>query len=222
MEYRVIRSSRRTVAIHITPEGGVEVRAPYRVPVSFIEELIHSKAAWIEEKTAAQRQRQMEKQAFALKEGTQLLLWGRPVTIALRQELGKPLLNDGLLLMPSAAEEAQRRTLVETFYREVAHEKLPERVKIWSTITGLCPAVVHITGAKTRWGSCSGKNSVNFSWRLVTAPPAAVDYVVLHELCHLVHHDHSPAFWALVSHWMPDYKARKALLREIQDAALLL
>ena len=79
---------------------------------------------------------------------------------------------------------------------------------------GLTPAGVRITGAQKRFGSCSGQNRLCFSWRLMLYPPEAIDYVVVHELAHIHHHNHGPAFYALVEQYMPDYRQRQALLRQ--------
>ena len=77
----------------------------------------------------------------------------------------------------------------------------------------LVPAGIKITSARTRFGSCSGKNSICFSWRLMLYPPEAIDYVIVHELAHIRHHDHSPAFYALIEQYLPDWKARMKLLK---------
>ena len=95
-----------------------------------------------------------------------------------------------------------------------AKEYLPMRVDYWSGIMGLTPMGLKITSARTRFGSCSGKNSLCFSWRLMMAPPEAIDYVVVHELAHIRHHDHSPAFYALIERYMPDWRERMKLLKE--------
>ena len=87
-----------------------------------------------------------------------------------------------------------------------AKEYLPMRVDYWSGIMGLTPTGLKITSARTRFGSCSGKNSLCFSWRLMQYPPEAIDYVVVHELAHIRHHDHSPAFYALIERYMPDWR----------------
>lgn len=94
-----------------------------------------------------------------------------------------------------------------------AKEILPKKLKYYSELTGLYPASVKVTGARTRFGSCSGKNAVCFSYLLMRYPDEAVDYVVLHELCHIKHHNHSKHFWALVEKYMPDYKQRQSLLK---------
>lgn len=95
-----------------------------------------------------------------------------------------------------------------------AKEYLPMRVDYWSGIMGLMPTGLKITSARTRFGSCSGKNSLCFSWRLMQYPPEAIDYVVVHELAHIRHHDHSPAFYALIERYMPDWRERMKLLKE--------
>ena len=95
-----------------------------------------------------------------------------------------------------------------------AKEYLPMRVDYWSGIMGLTPTGLKITSARTRFGSCSGKNSLCFSWRLMQYPPEAIDYVVVHELAHIRHHDHSPSFYALIERYMPDWRERMKLLKE--------
>lgn len=97
--------------------------------------------------------------------------------------------------------------------RRMAKEILPKKVEFFSSVTGLKAANVKITSAKTRFGSCNGQNSICFSLYLMRYPESAVDYVVLHELAHTKHHDHSKRFWALVEKYMPDYRQRRALLK---------
>ena len=95
-----------------------------------------------------------------------------------------------------------------------AKEILPPKVEHYAALLGVRPAGITITSARTRFGSCSGKNRLSFSWRLMDYPEEAIDYVVVHELCHIRHHDHSPAFYAFIASVMPDHKARRALLRK--------
>ena len=95
-----------------------------------------------------------------------------------------------------------------------AKELLPQRVAFYSEKMGLKPQRISITKAKTRFGSCSSKKTISFSCFLLLYPPEAVDYVVVHELAHIRHHDHSPAFYDQVARVLPDYKARQRLLKE--------
>ena len=90
---------------------------------------------------------------------------------------------------------------------------LPQRVAYYSERMGLCPTKVRITGARTRFGSCSSQGHICFSWRLMQYPPEAIDYVVVHELAHLRYMNHGAEFYALIARYLPDWKARRALLR---------
>ncbi len=94
-----------------------------------------------------------------------------------------------------------------------AGEYIPARVAYYSQIMGVTPAGVKITSAQKRFGSCSGKNSLCFAWRLMLYPPEAIDYVVVHELAHILHHNHSPKFYNCIAKYMPDYRERAALLK---------
>ena len=98
-------------------------------------------------------------------------------------------------------------------YQKKATEWLPGRVAYFAEIMGVEPTGIRITNAQKRFGSCSPKNSLCFSLLLMGYPDDAIDYVVVHELAHIIHHDHSPRFWATVATYMPDYKHRQALLR---------
>ena len=99
-------------------------------------------------------------------------------------------------------------------YISLAKERIPSKAAHFGSIMGLSPAGITITGAKTRFGSCRAKNRLCFSWRLMQYPEKAIDYVVVHELAHLVHKNHGKQFYVLIESVMPDYKERKKLLRE--------
>lgn len=102
----------------------------------------------------------------------------------------------------------------EEALRQKARQVIGQRVEFYSRLMGLTPAGVRITGAQKRFGSCSSKNSLCFSWRLMQYPPQAVDYVVVHELAHIRHPNHSRDFYRLVEQYLPDYRQREAMLRD--------
>ncbi len=110
--------------------------------------------------------------------------------------------------LPPEPTEEEKQELIRR-----AKELLPERVAHYSAVMGLTPTGITVTGAQKRFGSCSGKNRLCFSWRLMRYPQEAIDYVVVHELAHIRHKDHSKAFYALIATVLPDYKEREALLR---------
>ncbi len=169
MTYEIVRSRRRTVALEVTREGRVLVRAPLRMPQGEIERFVASHAAWLEKAQAK---------------------------VAARQAAHPPL------------TEQETAAL-----RQRAKELLPDRVAHYAAIMGVTPTSVKITSARTRFGSCSGKNGICFSLYLMQYPEEAIDYVVVHELAHICHHDHSPAFYAEVAKVLPDYKERMKLLK---------
>ncbi len=113
----------------------------------------------------------------------------------------------------AAAAARQVTPEEEARLRALAAEIIPARVAHYSKRMGLVPTGVRITGARKRFGSCSSKNSLCFSWRLMQYPPEAIDYVVVHEIAHIRHHNHSAAFHALVAQVLPDHRERRALLR---------
>lgn len=98
-----------------------------------------------------------------------------------------------------------------------AKRVLGEKLEYWARIMGVCPSGMRITSAKGRFGSCSGKNSICFSWRLMLYPEDAIDYVVVHELAHILHKNHSAAFHDCVAQVLPDHKKRRALLKTLPE-----
>lgn len=170
MNYQLIRSARRTVALEIDRKGQVIVRAPQRMPQAQIDDFFEAHQTWLRTHLEQQQAR----------------MAAHPEPDARQQQL----------LVDRAAEI------------------LPQKVAYYGQIMGLKPTGITITGARTRFGSCSPQNRLCFSWRLMEYPEEAIDYVVVHELAHLVHRNHGPAFHALVGSVLPDQDRRRALLRE--------
>jgi predicted metal-dependent hydrolase len=112
------------------------------------------------------------------------------------------------LLMPDIRKNLKR------WYMEEARREIQARCMWFSTKTGQVPATIRITDARQRWGSCTHKGGLNFSWRLIQVPPEIIDYVVVHELVHISQPDHSKKFWAKVSTIMPDYEQRRNWLKD--------
>jgi predicted metal-dependent hydrolase len=106
--------------------------------------------------------------------------------------------------------------VISKFYRQQAREILAERVRVWSQRTGLIVTALSFRGQKTRWGSLSGKARMSLNWKLIAAPLEIIDYVVIHELCHIQHHNHSADFWQLVETFDPKFSEHKTWLRKNQ------
>ena len=125
----------------------------------------------------------------------------------------------GPVLRVSAASlgEDALRSLIERWYRAEATTHFARRVEHYASRLGVRPSKVTIRGQHSRWGSCSAKGTVSLNWRLMLVPGELADYVVVHELCHLRHLDHSPRFWAMVGGVIPDYRRRRRRLNALQD-----
>lgn len=120
------------------------------------------------------------------------------------------------LKAPLKSEVVHRARAIEEFYRQHAREQLTHRLRYWIQKTGLEPKSVSIRGQKTRWGSCSARGEISLNWKLMAVPPSVMDYVIVHELCHLEHMNHSPAFWNTVGRWIPDYKSLRLSLKRLE------
>ena len=116
--------------------------------------------------------------------------------------------------MPQSNLSEIQRTALEARYKEAARSYIPKRVAYYNPMTGGTYSRISIRDQKTRWGSCSSKGTLSFNWRLMLAPPAILDYVVVHELCHLNHMNHSKAFWQAVEAVYPDYRNARKWLKE--------
>lgn len=115
---------------------------------------------------------------------------------------------------PHSDLSAVQKNALEKRYKEAAREYIPKRVAYYHTITGGNYSRISIRSQKTRWGSCSSKGTLSFNWRLMLAPPSVLDYVVVHELCHLTHMNHSSAFWQAVEKAFPDYRNARKWLKD--------
>jgi len=219
IELEVTRSQRKTMALTISPTGQVRVAAPTRISNREIIDWVSSKANWIANKLeeidklrAAQTSREyMPGELFPY------LGLDYPLHIETHNQRTRPTadLCCGRLIVATPDNDADIiRGAIEAWYRGRAGEHIQARIDFFRPRLDVSPQRVTIKDQKTRWGSCSSKGNLNFNWRAIMAPLKVVDYIVVHELCHLVHLNHSQDFWKLVSSTLPDYKAGKDWLRK--------
>ncbi len=120
---------------------------------------------------------------------------------------------DTLLVVTGTMDRQLIKDAIEKWYREVAREILTDKVHFYRKYIGKSVGDIRIKEQKTRWGSCSSKGNLNFNWKIVMAPDEIMDYLVVHELCHLLHMNHSKEFWESVAKIMPDYKEGESWLK---------
>ncbi|MDR1067446.1 MAG: M48 family metallopeptidase [Clostridiales bacterium] len=211
MEYTLIRSRRKTLEIRVRTGAGVEARAPLDTPIACVEDFIASKEAWILKMLAAQR---LNLRA-PLNYGSKAPFMGEDFLIVARD--GDEAGFDGeRFYIPVGQSLEAIRKLIITALKKAGEPIFKRRAAYYADIMGLYPSTIKVSAATSRWGSCSSKNRVNFSWMLAAADEALIDYVVTHELAHIAEHNHSPRFWALVKGVLPDYKERERELRNLR------
>ena len=213
-DYRLVRARRKSIAIQVK-NAEVVVRAPLRASKTEIDRFVWEKRAWIERHLLAQQRTVEQRESFTLGYGSRVLLCGREYPIVAAE--GRVGFDGRVFRLPENLDSTQIKTLMVQVYRMVAETLLPERTRHFAQLMRVRPSAVRVTAAKTRWGSCSGKNSINYSWRLVLAAEDVIDYVVVHELAHIKEHNHSSRFWRIVEDMLPDYRARKKQLRVLQE-----
>jgi len=211
INYTIIRSpKRKTASIVIRPDNRVEVLAPKRMPATVIAAFVQDKSAWIDKKlyfNRAVRAAYIPK-TFVSGEAFQLL----GTSYALRLQQGKRAIELGeheLRVSHPAPDANTTHRQIERWYRQQAEAHFKARCRFFATTLGKQPQQVGIKAYKSRWGSCHHDGRIYFNWRLIMAPAWIVDYVVVHELCHLIHLNHSQQFWSLVQSLFPDHREAK-------------
>ena len=203
---RIIRSHRKTVSLEITSDAKLIVRAPLYMSENLIRRTVGDKSEWIEAKMKLAEARSTLYPPVQCLEGETLWFLGSEYRLRFTGQVQSPEIRENCLLFPSDAEKDAVRA-VTAWYKAQARSVITGRVNLYAGLNSLSYKSLGISSARKRWGSCGADRSLNFSWRLVMAPVQAIDYVVVHELAHICHHDHSKAFWAKVAQMMPDYGA---------------
>jgi len=215
LSYTLTRSKRKTLAIYIR-NGGVDVRAPLRMPMREIDRFVVSKEKWIRDNLASKNEQAEKRSSFTLDYGDMILYRGKLCPIA--QKAGnRAVFDHETFYLPQGLPVDEIKASCIRLYRVLAKRVIAERVQNYADKLSVKPATVKINSAKTRWGSCSAKKSLNFSWRLIMADDDVIDYVVVHELAHIIELNHSKRFWTIVQSILPDYKERQKRLKALQE-----
>jgi predicted metal-dependent hydrolase len=213
ISFILVRSSRRTLAIEVKPDATLVVRAPKRLPEREIHRFVESHDDWIKRKRAEVLSRPILTPKEFI-EGEEFLVLGQKCKLVLTNSASsKPVLAGDRLLFPEKILPIAREALTR-WYRRLARGFLVERVQHFAEVMSCTPTTIRISNARRRWGSCGPTNSLNFNWRLIMAPPAIIDYVVVHELAHVMHKHHGPDFWDFVSLFCPGHKAARRWLKD--------
>ena len=217
----VVRSDRRkrSVSFEVRDER-VTVRVPKRLSDKQLREFIVKRTPWIIAKLKEARERlPIKPKEYVNGEAFPYLGHDYRLKIDTGDEKSVEL-RDGYLRIsllrtdPKPRETAQR--LLESWYKDQVSVYLKEKVALFAKVIGVNPKSIIVKSYKSRWGSCSPKGDLSFNWRLVFMPPPIIDYVVVHELCHMLELNHSKQFWQHVEHHIPDHRARRTALKQHQ------
>lgn len=218
MNYLLVRSNKRkkTISLQIKKDGSIVIHAPRRIAERDINLFFHSKKGWLQKKMGEREENKAGKDAKKFITGEIFYFLGSPFPLIVNdsENSGDRLRFSGHQFILAGIHAHQAEPLFVAWYKEKAREYIEERVHHYSNILKLYPERVRIGSARSRWGSCSHKNHLSFTWRLIMAPRTAIDYVVVHELAHIKEKNHSNRFWNLVEEIVPDYGTHRQWLRK--------
>ncbi len=216
VDYRLIRARRRTIGMEVDLEG-LTVRAPRWVTLSEIEAALVERAQWIVKALAEWRGRRRDVMPREWKSGAPILFRGSELALevypARKQRIGADLFHL-TVLHPHAHEEAVIAAAVGKWLQEQAWSFVTPHVEVYAGRLTAPPPTVRLSNARSEWGSCNARGVIRLNWRLVQLPPALAEYVVAHEVAHLVELNHSARFWALVETLMPGHAERRRALED--------
>jgi len=213
IDYELKKSSRKTTSIYIERDGTITVLAPEPYDMAKIEEILEAKRSWIYRNLAEWEDlnRTRVEREFVNGEGFPYL--GSTYRLQIVDDANQELsLTNGAFLLKKSSLSSARDKFID-FYKTKAKSRLPKHVEQYAKKMGLSPSGIRIQELKNRWASCSSDGMLNFHWRCMMAPLSALDYIVVHELAHLKHQNHTPEFWYEIEKVLPDYPKSKGWLR---------
>lgn len=209
---KLIRSKRKTVSLTITQDARVVVRAPLKTPLDYIRKILQKKSSWIRKKQKVSREWWKKYRPKAIVNGETFLFLGKKYQLKIIRA-GNDVELAGSLNIPQDLLPHAGDAIID-WYKRQALITITERVDRYSRLTGLKYKSIRISSASRRLASCGCRGTLNFSWRIILAPLEIIDYIVVHEMSHLEHMNHSKKFWDKVKSIMPGYAERKKWLKD--------
>ena len=211
---KIVRSRRKkTLAVKVSG-GDVSVLVPERTSLPYIEALIEKKSNWIQKKLLQQEQCADIKQ-HRYHEGECFLYLGVERTLKLVTGVSKNIVLDEssiTLYSRKPLSSTSIKNRLKRWFQSEAQIYLAKRTRFYAAYLSVNPRLINTRTYRARWGCCSNRREITYNWQIIMAPEHIIDYVIVHELCHIKEHNHSKAFWTQVENMMPDYKERKKWL----------
>jgi predicted metal-dependent hydrolase len=216
LSFQIVYSRRKTVAMSVERDASVVVRAPEGMTEEKIHRLIEAKRFWLYQKTNHGQKYPLRQTRKEFVSGETILYLGRNYRL---QITDKDVAGVGFQSRFEISRKNQPRAaeLFKRWYLQQAEERIPPRAEYFGEALGVGFNRILISDLKVRWGSCTPKSNLNFNWRLMKAPTTVIDYVIVHELAHLIEPNHTRQFWNIVSIQIPRFNWAKQWLREHGD-----
>lgn len=210
----ISRSNRKTLALSILKDGQVVVKAPIKMSNDLIQKFVYEKQKWIREKLAIiHNNEQKYENVIHYKK---FLLFGNEYSLKIANTKKIETSNSDMsIYIPSSYDEDKILHKLKSWYKKTAKNILEERIEYISSLIKLKANTIRISDSKGRWGACNSKGVVSFNFRVIMLEPAVIDYVIVHELCHLVEMNHSKRFWNLVNSFLPNVSIQKNKIKEM-------
>lgn len=214
----VSRSNRRTLSLSILKDGKIVVKAPLKMSNEAIAKFVYEKQDWIQEKLAfLHNNHQKFDDIINYKK---FLLFGNRYELRFSNVKKIQTSADEMaIIVPKTIPEDKVLQKLKLWYKKYAKEILEQRLEYISNLMKIVPSAMKINDTKGRWGACNSRGVISFNFRVVMLEPSIIDYVIVHELCHLVEMNHSKKFWNLVYSFLPNAGAEK---KKIKDYGFLL
>lgn len=213
LDYRVIYSKRKTITLAVERDRSIVVRAPIGTPEEKIRQAVEDKKLWLYEKVNSKRKYPPQPLRKEFVTGETIPYLGRNYRLEITED-GQPGVRFQSRFHIARDQQFHVAHLLREWYTDRAQEKLPPRARHFATSLGVTFNRVLVSDLKVRWASCTPKSNLNFNWRIMKAPPFVIDYLIVHELTHLLVPNHTPEFWNIVAVQVPRYEQAKEWLRE--------
>jgi predicted metal-dependent hydrolase len=217
VNFTILRSNRSSLAIQIKPDGSVIVKAPHLVPKFLINRFVSEHSDWIQKQLDTHRFVAHKSKQYT--HGEEFLYLGKPYVLDIGAYTSISV-SETKLCFPRALQFRTQKELLN-WYQKEARLLITKQVALHSEVMGVSYGSITFSDTKSKWGSCSHDNNLQFNWRLVMAPFLVLNYVVIHELTHIHHKNHSQAFWMAVAKHNPSYRQQRLWLKKYGDTLVL-
>jgi predicted metal-dependent hydrolase len=214
ISFEIVYKKRTSVGITIGAYGDVEVQAPKGTSHELVLQLIEGKWDWIQQKSKEMKDRTLGQKVKVYDHGESFLYLGKEYPIQVYQDITIKqdyvvLEREKLNIYVKQREDEKVKQALKRFYYQKCKTLVEQSIRSYQKHFKTKPRSIHISDNNSNWGTCDSRQQLTFNWKLAMAPQKVIDYVVVHEMCHMVHLNHDRSFWRLVGKIIPDYEQQE-------------